>query len=206
MDNRGKINHKSRSKQIKDYSGVRYGNITPTDIDGFLDFGNKIFAVLEYKHVNAPSLTYGQELALVRLVDTLAKSKPTIGILATHETSDDEEIDCANAMVEKYRSSGKWINAKDLTVKALLDKFLKHNGYKFEESEEKVPEVKQEIAIKTKEEYEEIVKKVDALSKKIDESSGWLSEEPAMRKMVNEQQRLAGQMLEYEIEHDLLPI
>lgn len=204
MDNRGKINYKSRSKQVKDYSGVRYGNITPTDIDGFLDFGNKIFAVLEYKHVNAPSLTYGQELALVRLVDTLAKTTPTIGIIATHETNDNEEIDCANAMVEKYRSSGKWINATDLTVKMLLDKFLKHNGYEIEESE---PPVETKTSpIKTKEEYEQLKARVEALSKKIDDSSGWLSEEPAMRKMVNEQQRLAGQMLEYEIENDLLPI
>lgn len=60
--------------------------------------------------------------------------------------------------------------------------------------------------IKTKERYEEVKSTVDNLTKQIDEVKGWLSDDPKMIAMVNEQQRLAGMMLEYEIEHDLLPI
>ena len=62
------------------------------------------------------------------------------------------------------------------------------------------------FAIKTRERYGEVKNMVDNLTKQIDEVKGWLSEDPKMKAMVNEQQRLAGLMLDYEIENDLLPI
>lgn len=213
-DNRGKINHKSRSKQVKDYSGLRFGNITPMDIDGFVDFGNIAFTVLEFKHETAPPLSYGQELAIIRLVDNLGRVKPTIGIIAKHNTPSEQEIDCANAIVEKYRSSGKWMTPdKEICVKELVTKFLKKNNYKWEEPQqeeiplqEEQPTFQKQHVIETEDEYKKVKTNVEALTKKIDESSGWLSDVPEMKKLVEEQQRLATQMLNYEIEHDLLPI
>lgn len=64
---------------------------------------------------------------------------------------------------------------------------------------------KYQYVIKNKEEYEETKNKVEALSNKIDELHGWLSNDPKLRSMVNEQQRLANAMLMYEIDNDLLP-
>lgn len=63
----------------------------------------------------------------------------------------------------------------------------------------------QYVVIKTKKEYEEIKNKVDVLTKEIDDFNGWLSDDPKLKKMVEEQQKLANAMLMYEIEHDLLP-
>lgn len=61
-------------------------------------------------------------------------------------------------------------------------------------------------SLRTREEYEDIKNIVDDLSNGITEADGWLSNDPKMKAMVDEQQRLAGLMLMYEIENDLLPI
>jgi len=69
---RGVINNRARAQQIINYSGLRYDTITPTDIDGFIDFGNKVFVIMEFKHSDAP-LPYGQRLALKRLCDSIKR-------------------------------------------------------------------------------------------------------------------------------------
>jgi len=43
---RGKIEHRDRARQIRDFSNLRYGNITPTDIDGLIEYQNKCFKKL----------------------------------------------------------------------------------------------------------------------------------------------------------------
>ena len=66
--NRGVIQNRERARQIIDFSGLRYGNITPTDIDGCIEYQDKGVAFIEIKHRDSP-MPKGQELALTRLVD-----------------------------------------------------------------------------------------------------------------------------------------
>ena len=56
------IRNRDYMRQIKDFSGLRFGKISPTDIDGFLDFGNSLFIFVEMKHGDA-RIPYGQKLA-----------------------------------------------------------------------------------------------------------------------------------------------
>lgn len=65
---------------------------------------------------------------------------------------------------------------------------------------------KGKYSISTEEEYISVKLKVDELSKQIDEINCWLSNKPEEKTLVNEQQRLAGLMLTYEIDNNLLPI
>jgi hypothetical protein len=121
---RGKIINRNFASQIRDFSGLRFGNITPTDIDGFIDFQNNCFIVMEFKHKDS-KLPFGQKLAIERLVDNLeAAGKKCIGIVAEHDTSGD--IDCANCYVREYRYRKQWYPKPiPTTVKQLIDKFLK---------------------------------------------------------------------------------
>ena len=66
MTEPGIFRNREYAKQLKSFSGLRFGKITPTDIDGFLDFGNNVYVFIETKHGDAP-LPYGQKLALERL-------------------------------------------------------------------------------------------------------------------------------------------
>lgn len=118
--NRGVIQNKKYAKQINDFSGLRYKNITPTDIDGFIDFGNKKFVFIETKFKGA-KLPYGQKLALKRLCDSC--NKDAVLIVAEHET--DGDIDVGGCFVREYRYKNKWtVQFKSITVKEAVIKFL----------------------------------------------------------------------------------
>ena len=121
-DDRGKIMNRQFSLQVKDYSGLRFDKITATDIDGFMDFQDKVFVFLEYKHGDGMP-PYGQKLALERLCDACEKAgKFCILILARHETNGD--IDCANAIVTSYRTKGAWHEPRNpTTVREAVEKF-----------------------------------------------------------------------------------
>jgi len=99
---RGQIFDRSRSRQIIDFSGLRYGKITPTDIDGLIEFRNKYFILIELKLHNA-QMPRGQEIAFVRMVLNLKKAnKPSVLFIASHDVEDPEDdIDASKAIVTK---------------------------------------------------------------------------------------------------------
>lgn len=109
MSNRGAIRNRDHARQLKDFSGLRYGKITPTDIDGFMDFGGRLFVVIEGKHAGA-SLQYGQRLALERLVDAchLPPHRIAVCIIVDHYEDVDQDVDYANCVVRSMRWNGRW--------------------------------------------------------------------------------------------------
>lgn len=123
--NWGTITNRDRAKQIRDFSGLQYaGKITPTDIDGMIDFGNKAFVFFELKFGNTP-LHYGQRLALERLVDNILPPKHAIAFIGKHNDDVCFDIDVAKCWAVEYRTSGKWKELSHITIKEAVDKFLK---------------------------------------------------------------------------------
>jgi len=121
-DSRGVIQNRKFALQINDFSALKFGKITPTDIDGFMDFGNKHFVYLETKHAGA-DLPYGQKLALERLCDATTKAGiKSVVIVAEHNTAGD--IDVGNLLVKKYYFNGQWTNQfREITVRNAVEKF-----------------------------------------------------------------------------------
>lgn len=94
--------------------------ITPTDIDGIIDYQGKLWIIVEAKHSLSPianprfsgGFPYGQCLALERLAKDL--SKPTAVFVVRHSTPPDREIPMANTIVDWYllnrgASKAKWL-------------------------------------------------------------------------------------------------
>lgn len=126
---RGAVTYKARAKQERDFTGLRYGNITPTDIDGLIEYHDKCYVFYEAKHVNAPPMTEGQRIALERLCDDLQKVKETILILCKHNVTADKAIDFSVCEVESYRRNGEWKPVKTgITVKRMSDSFIERFG------------------------------------------------------------------------------
>ena len=76
-ENRGIIQFPDKAKQLIRFDGLRYGSITPTDIDGFAEIHNKATIFIELKYCEFPNriyLPYGQRLALTRTVDDIERS------------------------------------------------------------------------------------------------------------------------------------
>lgn len=123
MSERGEWRHRQRGAQLLSFSGLRWGTITPTDFDLFIDFGGRAFVLGELKYRDAP-MPRGQELALERAVDTWAHAGvPTIGFIARHHI-DIGEVAVADAEVVKIRWAGVWRMQMELcTVASLIDRF-----------------------------------------------------------------------------------
>ena len=80
---RGAVHTRGRALQERDFTGLRFGNITPTDIDGLIEYHNERYVIIEAKFGNN-NMDFGQELALTRLCDDLGK--PSILVIAKHNT------------------------------------------------------------------------------------------------------------------------
>lgn len=112
--NRGKIQNEERAKQIIDFSGIRFGNITPTDLDGLIEYKNCAYVLMEFKHGNT-ELPYGQRLALTRMIDDFDKAGKCAALLICEHCVDDphENIIAADASVRRYYFRGRWYPAVD---------------------------------------------------------------------------------------------
>jgi len=124
------INNYERVTQVKDFRNLKFArNITPTDIDAFIDFGNKAFVIIEAKSYSA-GMPWGQKLAIERLTDCIALSgKPVIFIVFSHGTKSSEDIDFSKYNVTECRIGGRWIRPERvITVKQLIIDFLTKHG------------------------------------------------------------------------------
>lgn len=127
-DNRGVIKHIARAQQINSFKNIRYGNITPTDLDGAIEYHDKCWVFFELKYNNAP-ISYGQKLALERLVnDTAKNNKKSIAIIADHYVNDtNKEVDAADCVVREIYLSNekKWRGVvRKMSLKECVDAFI----------------------------------------------------------------------------------
>ena len=100
------IKNRTFISQIKDFSSLRFGKISPTDIDAFLDFQNKLFIFIELKH-GKPDLSFGQKLAIERLCDSCqSETRNSFAIIAVHASEAD--IDVGSAIVKSIRFKKEW--------------------------------------------------------------------------------------------------
>lgn len=122
-DNRGKIQFPERANQEIDFSGIKYGRITPMDIDGTIEYHNKAFIFYEYKFGNA-ELPKGQRLAYERLVDKL-QGEATVLVCEHNVTDPSVAINGAEALVREIYYHGKWwLQNRKRTARQVTDAFI----------------------------------------------------------------------------------
>lgn len=115
-----------RARQIIDFSGLRYGNITPTDIDGCIEYQDKGVAFIEIKHRDA-TMSKGQELALTRLVDNNSTAgKRAVLFVCEHDVDNCEmDITASRTIVRDIYCNTKWVDGEGRTLKECMDIFIK---------------------------------------------------------------------------------
>lgn len=121
---RGIIRNREWATQIRDFSGMCFGSITPTDLDGMIEYKNKCFIFYESKHKGA-NMKFGQQLAFERMIND--HGKPSILFVSEHDTNGD--IDFANTMIIKYYFQGEWhIPKKQITLRKATENFIEKYG------------------------------------------------------------------------------
>ncbi len=117
----GIIRNRQQIAQIKVYKGLKFGSITPTDIDFFIEYKNKGFIFAEAKFSNTEMPT-GQKIALQRLCDSL--NKKSVLFLLEHNSNDD--IDFSLAKVREFYWKNQWFDPKvELPFKDWIESFIR---------------------------------------------------------------------------------
>ncbi len=129
MADRGEIYNRNRAKQLITFKGLEFKNhMTPTDVDGLLEYDNRAYVGYEAK-LNGNPLPGGQRLAFERICNDLRKcGKPVTWIIATHDKANpDEDIDAAESRVVEYYANSGWRHpTKEFTTRGFIEKFLEY--------------------------------------------------------------------------------
>lgn len=99
--NRDKVKNESAFKQKLLFVKLeRRCKITPTDVDGLIDYNGNAFLFLEAKKENG-IMSYGQSLAYENLIHVLQKGgAPSICVLFRHDTPSNKNIITYNKIVD----------------------------------------------------------------------------------------------------------
>jgi len=122
----GLIHHRPRARQINCFTGLKFGTITPTDLDGLIDYHNERFAFLELKLRDAP-VAEAQAKAFTRVVDAIEIAKKQACFFVAEHTTDDPMVDVPadRCLVRCFYTHQKWHRVvDDITLLAALNRFL----------------------------------------------------------------------------------
>jgi hypothetical protein len=131
---RGNIKYKSRAQQINSFSGlIRRRNITPTDIDGLIDYNGKAFIILEGKYGDA-ELPKGQRMALENLANAMLDgSKKVVVIVFRHNIHNvNQDINVSLQPVTEIYFKRKWFSItlkNTLEVIEIFEKYCDDNNF-----------------------------------------------------------------------------
>jgi hypothetical protein len=119
------INNKERMRQVINYDGLRYDTITPTDIDGLVEYKGKAYAIIEMKHRNK-DVSKGQLIALERMAEDLSAQGKLVTIFVCEHYVDNPERDviAAKSIVRMCWFNGVWRIDMRKTLKERLDGFI----------------------------------------------------------------------------------
>lgn len=126
MIERGVIRYRNRKRQIVDFRGMKFGTITPTDLDMLIDYHNDRFVFGELKHRDT-AVEYGQKTAVVRLVDLIEiAGKRAVFFVATHHIDNPaKDIPADRCLVRASYERGIWQEATTIvTLREATDMFL----------------------------------------------------------------------------------
>ena len=106
---RGDIIHRERAKQIISFSRlIRHRNITPTDIDGFIDYNGNAFIYMDAK-LEGKEIDFGQKKAFENLTHSHGLAKhATCAIIFRHNTPPEEDIQAHECYVDDYYGNFNW--------------------------------------------------------------------------------------------------
>lgn len=125
-DNRGVILKPNRCRQLIEFRHLKFGNITPMDMDGLLEYHDKAYIFFEYK-LEGATMPKGQRQALERLADDCEKAgKDAVVFLCEHTETDPRRIvDAGSALVKRTYYKHQWaIENPVRTVRERAESFL----------------------------------------------------------------------------------
>ena len=125
---RGTYQNVNRGRQLLRFDGLRYGNITPTDIDGLIEYRNQLWLMFEAK-MEGKDVPQGQRLALERFIQNIRIAKKHgIAMIVEHDIQDTgKDIYLKDCKVREIITTENqtWRPPKyEITVKDITDMYI----------------------------------------------------------------------------------
>lgn len=116
-----------RIHQVIQFEGLRFGSITPTDIDAVVEYDDKAVILMEFK-LKGNEMPYGQKLCLERIAkDIDMAGRLAVVLLCEHEVYDvSKPVIAKDARVKEFYYRGKWNDADGSTVERYISGFMKY--------------------------------------------------------------------------------
>lgn len=134
MTDRGVIHSEDRARQLIRFDGcnIEGTNITPTDIDAYIEYHNKTTIMIEVKS-EGKEVEQGQRITIERFVtDGHKAGKKNLGIVAEHHNEDPSEDimlkDCTVRNVYLYQNDNvisRNPNIPDLNVYDCINRWVR---------------------------------------------------------------------------------
>ena len=108
------IKFPERNSQIIDFAGLnRRRGITPTDIDGFIDYGGNAFIYFDAKIDGVP-VSKGQRMAYENIVNSHRKAgNRAVAFIFRHNTPHEESVIASEGIVDEIYTTSGWEKRKD---------------------------------------------------------------------------------------------
>lgn len=128
---RGTFQNEQYAKRLVSFEGMKYKgrsgyrNVTPTDIDGFIQLDeSNCFIFFELKKSGFPPV--GQGSALTNLVDAVSKSgAKSVLFVAQHDEENETTIIAKNSIVRRLYWNGNWYEEHGKrTLGEFIDNYL----------------------------------------------------------------------------------
>ena len=125
---RGKIAYRERAQQIHDFSKLRFKyNITPTDIDGSLDFAHGRLLIFIESKLSGTEIKLGQMNHLKYIVRD--HKSAAIAIIVEHNVYDaSEDVDESKSIVKEYYFNRDKKFKKEQSLYDFICEVLKSQG------------------------------------------------------------------------------
>ena len=123
----GLIKFAKRNSQIIDFVGLnRRRGITPTDIDGFIDYGGNAFVYFDAKVEGVP-VSVGQRRAYENIVNSHRKAgNRAVAFIFRHNTPHEESVIASEGIVDEVYTTAGWRKNQDgQTVIELIEEIEK---------------------------------------------------------------------------------
>lgn len=130
MTERGVYQNVNRGRQLLRFDGFRYGSITPTDIDGIIDYHDFVWVLFEAK-LTGKEVPRGQRIALERLIQNAKRArKHGIALIVEHNVGDvNRDIILKDCMVREVYTTEKmqWRPPRwPITAKDMADAYINY--------------------------------------------------------------------------------
>ena len=130
LNERGVYQNANRGRQLLRFDGLIYGNISPTDIDGLIEYRNRLWIMFEAK-MQGKDVPQGQRLALERFIQNVRYAgKHGIAMIVEHDVKDTgQDIYLKDCNVREIitTENGQWHPPKyEITVKDITDLYIKY--------------------------------------------------------------------------------